>query len=352
MKKGKINLSRKVRNNKVKKKRKTIKRKSTYKRKKNKKRSIKQKGGNLEKILAVGAGVVLTGALAGVFKDKIPFDSSKKHNKNPTKPQTDHNIRSSQKSQGINDVNVKYYKPVSKEYKIGFIKRYSTNTPITNGATEDLMDVFFITAWTTLMVNLNSHIKFIQDKGYKTSKKCIENLEALIVTFDIKSVEEKNISKLHDLGPERHREIDAFFKSYVNFIIMSIFMIHLNNSDEYSSISYSEIFEISELNEQIKSINPESDFTVKEELVNQIFEDSLEILNDMDVIIKETLENEGEITDEILLDKLSNKYFPGYFNLETEKGSDRVFPENIRPKQFYEQMIKRNKHNKHNIRQM
>jgi hypothetical protein len=90
MKKGKINLSRKVRNNKVKKKRKTIKRKSTYKRKKNKnkKRSIRQKGGNLEKILAVGAGVVLTGALAGVFKDKIPFDSSKKRNKNSTLPQS------------------------------------------------------------------------------------------------------------------------------------------------------------------------------------------------------------------------------------------------------------------------
>lgn len=90
MKKGNVHSLRKVRNNKVKKKRKTMKRKSTYKRKKNKnkKRTIKQKGGNLEKILAVGAGVVLTGALAGVFKDKIPFDSSKKHNKNPTSHQS------------------------------------------------------------------------------------------------------------------------------------------------------------------------------------------------------------------------------------------------------------------------
>lgn len=89
MKKGKFHLSRKVRNNKVKKKRKTTKRKSTYKRKKNKnkKRSMKQKGGNLEKILAVGAGVVLTGALAGVFANSS-FDSLKKHNKDTTSPKS------------------------------------------------------------------------------------------------------------------------------------------------------------------------------------------------------------------------------------------------------------------------
>lgn len=347
MKKGKFHLSRKVRNNKVKKKRKTTKRKSTYKRKKNKnkKGSIKQKGGNLEKILAVGAGVVLTGALAGVFKDKIPFDSSKKRNKKPTLSQTDNNIGSSQNSQGIVDVSdkesMKYYKPISYDEKIGFINRYSRNVGITADENEDVADAFFLGAWTNIMINLNSHIKFIQDKGYKTSEECIQNLEILIVSFDKGSLE-KGIITLKDLGLERVREIDAFFKSYMNFIIMSIFMIHLNDSHEYSSISYSNIFEISELNKQIKSIYPDSKFTVKKELVEKIFKDSLEIFRDMNDIIKETLNKNEKITDEILIDKLSNKYFPGFY-LETNKGSASVFTENIRPPYFYKQMIERNK---------
>jgi len=62
----------------------------------------------------------------------------------------------------------------------------------------------------------------------------------------------------------------------------------------------------------------------------------------MDDIITETLNRKETITDEILIDKLSNKYFPGLFNLDTHKGSASVFTENIRPPTFYEQMIERN----------
>lgn len=347
MKKGNVHSLRKVRNNKVKKKRKTIKRKLTYKRKKNKnkKRSIKQKGGNLEKILAVGAGTVLAGALAAVFA-KSSFNSLKRHNENLTSPENVNVAELPQNPQGIIDVNnkesMKYSKSVTNDYKIGFIERYSRNDTIALGAHEEIVDAAFITAWTTLITNLNSHIKFIQEKGYENSKECIENLEILIVSFDKKSLE-GDITTLKELVPERgERKIDGFIKSYINYIIMSIFMIYLNKKSNHSNISYSDIFNIDELNEQIKSINPDSDFTVEEKIVKKIFEDSLEILNDMDDIIKETLKEGKEITDEILFNKLSNKYFPGVFNLETHKGSASVFTENLRPTKFYQQMIERN----------
>ena len=348
MKKGNDHSQRKVRNNKVKKKRKTIKRKSTYKRKKNKnkKRTIKQKGGNLGKILAVGAGVVLTGALAGVFA-RSSFNSFINYNENLTSPENGNVAESPQNPQGIIDVNnkesMKYSKSVSGAYKMGFIERYSRNDAIEFGGHEKNVDTAFITAWTTLIINLNSHIKFIQENGYENSKKCIENLEILIVSFDKKSMEE-GITTLKELAPERgERQIDAFIKSYINFIIMSIFMISLNESGIDGNISYSKVFDIDELNNQIKLINPDSNVTVEKELVEKIFNDSLELLNDMDNIIKETLKEREEITDEILFNKLSNKYFPGLFDLETHKGSDTVFSKDVRPLYFYEEMIERNR---------
>ena len=204
MKKGNVHSLRKVRNNKVKKKRKTMKRKSTYKRKKNKnnKRSIKQKGGNLEKILAVGAGVVLTGALAAVFADKGSFDSSKKDNKNSTLPQTDHDIGSSQHPPPPLHESLKYYKEISIEEIIKFDRKY--NKGLNNNADDEKLtrminaagkDFYFLSTWSQFILNFNQYIKIIEEQKHNSVKDYFKNIDKYIISQDLDAGQKKKNRK-------------------------------------------------------------------------------------------------------------------------------------------------------------
>lgn len=371
MKKGKIHLSRKVRNNKVKKKRKTIKRKSTYKRKKNKnkKRSIKQKGGYLEKILAVGAGVVLTGALTGVFANSS-FNSLKKHNKKPTKPQTDNVAQSHQHPPTTPYESIQYYKNISIEEIVDFSRLYNTGGVYDHYNDEELRsfiadtkkDYFFLGVWHNFIINFNQFIKNIEQKNHNSVGKYLKNIDKYIISQDLKPEErvkieneELEVKTLDQLGElDRNRKPDGFIKVYINFIIMSIFLIELNKIDNLGSINieYSQIFTIRDLQDAIDSIGKESkapsefQFTVDKELVEKIFNDSLEIIKEMDDIVK----NDKEMTDGDnpnifnisgnLLDQLLEKRFPGTIGLFD---FNKSLHEDIRPTKFYKQMIERNR---------
>jgi hypothetical protein len=367
MKKGNVHSLRKVRNNKVKKKRKTMKRKSTYKRKKNKnkKRSIKQKGGNLEKILAFGAGVVLTGALAAVFADKGSFDSSKKHNKNPTSHQTDHDIGSSQHPPPPLHESLKYYKEISIEEIIKFDRKY--NKGLNNNADDEKLtriinesrkDFYFLSTWSQFIVNFNNYIKIIEEQKHNSVKDYFKNIDKYIISQDLDAGQKKQIEQgelevknLDQLAALRRsgRKPDGYINSYINFIITSIFLIELNKNPSY--IKYSQIFTIDDLQNAIDLIgknsnNPsEFQFTVDKELVEEIFNDSLEIIKEMDDIVKELIDGiDGDNPDIFnisgnLLDQFLENKFPGISKISK---ISEALDGDLRPTEFYEQMIERN----------
>lgn len=373
MKKGNDHSLRKVRNNKVKKKRKTMKRKSTYKRKKNKnkKRSIKQKGGNLEKILAVGAGTVLAGALTAVFAkssfNSNSFTKKKKHNKNSISHEND-NVAESPQHPPVNQYeSITYRGGISIEEIIDFSRLYFKGPPYDDFDDEeyastiaDKKDYFFLGVWHSLITNFNQFIKIIEVFNHNTVDEYFQNIDQYIISQDLQPYEREQIKSgkikvntLDDLiavGKRGNRKPDGFIKSFINYIIFSIFLIELNKKDNPYSMKYSDIFTISKLQDAINLIRKKSkspkdfEFTVDEKVVEKIFDDSLKTIKEMDDNVKknkELIDGDDLNISGVLLNQLLEKRFPkaisdGLFDYRTSK-------EDMRPTKFYEDMIERNK---------
>lgn len=335
------------------KKKRTLKRHSTYKRNKNKKKSFKQlkikmykgkkynrksikkklrkqKGGNLQIMQPLVQALGIVGLVGYPLYNKRWKDDENSHS-TPREYKTDD--------------------------KIVFIERYTrkddnyhTENYLKSPIYNEQIDTLFLTAWTNIIVNLNSFIRIIQEKIIEDKKggnnknigDYIENIEEYIVSFDLGEADKVTgkITTLRKLAAHRNRQTDGLVKSFINYIIMAIFLIYLNEKNIRGNIEYSKIFTIDKLNKVLTSFVPE--FSIEETLVEILFKDSLEIIKDMDDIIETLKINEAAtiISGEVVIDKLLEQKFPGVFNSKT-RGS-AICNKGEWPTNFYEVLIKRN----------
>ena len=337
------------------KKKRTLKRHSTYKRNKNKKKSFKQlkikmykgkkynrksikkklrkqKGGNLQIMQPLVQALGIVGLVGGLLYNKRWKDDE---NSNSTP------------------------REYTEEDKMSFIKRYmknfnsdqnETNFQETIKAGGVGIDQHIFYTWVNIISTVNGFIQIIEISQHKAVSEYLKNIEKYIISFDLADGEKnntmnevKNLSQLGTFGSRYNRQPVGFVKKYIPFIIMSIFLIYLNERDNINNIEYSEIFNINDLNNAISSIIPSSGdgYTVKELDLVEIFKDSTEIIKGMGNIVK-TPKDDNEVNVTKILDEfLETKYHGTDYKDSGIKGSDLV-PKKLRATNFYEVLIKRN----------